>query len=217
MKTNCWVQPGWVQPGWVACEVELDAPSTMPDKLAEHLPEGRAWAAKRLPGTNMRALVDGAAAPFDLLRNLIDTLDTELDITQTRELIETWEASVGLPSPCVSTQDKTLADRRADVIARLRRTPIVTKAEFEELGSLLTGLTVRVEPGANIETFALPFPLFFSSDGGRFTLYVYVTGFDHPGFSYAFPIPLGNYRNPLLECIFQDITPANVRLVFIYY
>ncbi|WP_368566286.1 putative phage tail protein [Pseudoxanthomonas sp. UTMC 1351] len=188
----------------------------MPDQLADHLPEGRAWMAKRVAGTHMRALVGGAAAPFGLARNLVDQLDVELNIEQTDALIQAWETSVGLPSPCVSIADKTLADRRADVIARLRRTPVVTKAQFEALGRELTGLDVRVEPGANIETFPLSFPLFFSADGGRFTLYVYVTGHQSPHFVYDFPVPLGLYRNPLLECIFQDITPANVRLVFVY-
>ncbi|MFC3816581.1 putative phage tail protein [Lysobacter sp. GCM10012299] len=214
---NCWVEPGWVQPGWVACEAELESPTTMPDKLAEHLPEGRAWMAKRIPGTNIRALVEGVAASFSLFRDLVARLDAELDITKATELIREWETSVGLPSACVSLASKSLEDRRADVIARLRRTPVVTKAEFEELGRALTGLDVRVEPGAAVETFPLRFPLNFSSDGGRFTLYVYVTGFTHPHFPYAFPIPLGAYRSPLLECIFERITPANVRLVFVYH
>ena len=164
----------------------------------------------------MRALVVGAAAPFELLDDLISRFSAELNIHQARELLVEWEASVGLPSACVSTADKTLQDRRADVIARLRRTPITNKAEFEELGRSLTGLDVRVEPGADLETFPLPFPVHFSSDGGRFTLYVYVTGYDAPHFVYEFPVPLGFYRHPLLECIFQKITPANVRLVFIY-
>jgi uncharacterized protein YmfQ (DUF2313 family) len=180
-------------------------------ELADHLPDGRAFGAKVIPGTNTRALVAACAVALNRVQQQICELAQQYHVPLTSDLLVDWEKSVGIPDECLDTA-LTLAERRQNVIDRLRRAPIVTKAEFEELGTALLGEPVTVDAGAEIEIFPLQFPVVFSSSPARFKMFVNLPG--RTGFPYAFPIPFGAARSELLECVFRKLAPANVVVIF---
>lgn len=181
-------------------------------QLASTLPDGRAWQAKNLAGTNMHALVSACAAEFRQIQIQIETLSREFDVNLTDQLLPDWETSVGLPEECMG-QMASLADRRKAVILRLRKIPFVTKADYEQLAFDLTGLSVTVTPGAEIELFPLDFPIPFASGNSYFKLYVTFND-AIGGFPYLFPFNFISTGDNIIRCVFEQIAPANVLIIF---
>lgn len=183
----------------------LDAPTLRQtiQQISQHLPEGRAWANKLVEGSNTHALIRSAAAAFNRVQAQIEQIATEFDVNLTEELLPEWETSVDLPDECVDVL-ADLTERRENVIFRLRRVPIVTKEEFETLGTALAGVTVTVTPGTEVDV---------SPDSqSAFKLYVSFPT-SNTGFPYAFPLPLGGFQSDVVECIFNKIVPANVVVI----
>lgn len=194
--------------------IKFTAPSQVEAarQLASTIPDGRAWQAKSLPGTNMYALVSACAAEFREIQKQIETLAKEFDVRMTDQLLPDWEKSTGLPEECIGAL-ASLEDRRSAVILRLRRIPFVTAAEFEQLAFELTGLSVTVVPGSEIEIFPLDFPLRFATGNSYFKLHVIfndVIG----GFPYSFAFPFLRSPSQIVECVFRQIVSATVLLIF---
>lgn len=181
-------------------------------QLASNLPNGRAWQAKNLPGTNVYALISACGAEFREIQKQIETLAREFDVRLTDQLLPDWEASTGLPEECIG-QLASLEDRRNAVILRLRKIPFVTKAEFEQLAFDLTGLSVTLVPGAEIEIFPLSFPLPFAVGNSYFKLHV-VFNDTIGAFPYSFAIPFLTGPSQIIECVFRQIISATVLLIF---
>jgi hypothetical protein len=181
-------------------------------QLASVIPDGRAWQAKSLPGTNMYALISACAAEFREIQKQIETLAREFDVRMTDQLLPDWERSVGLPEECIG-QFGSLVDRRNAVILRLRKIPFVTKAEFEQLAFDLTGLSVTVVPGSEIELFPLAFPLPFAVGNSYFKLHV-IFNDTIGGFPYSFALPFLSGPSQIVECVFRQIVSATVLLIF---
>lgn len=181
-------------------------------QLASNIPDGRAWQSKNLEGTNVYALISACAAEFREIQKQIETLAREFDVRLTDQLLPDWEASCGLPEECVG-QFGTLVDRRNAVILRLRKIPFVTKEEFEQLAFELTGLSVTVVPGSEIEIFPLSFPLPFAVGNSYFKLHV-IFNDAIGGFPYSFAFPFLRGPNQIVECVFRQIVSATVLLIF---
>lgn len=181
-------------------------------QLASTIPDGRAWQAKSIPGTNMYAVVSACAAEFREIQIQIETLAREFDINLSDQLLPDWEASCGLPEECIG-QMASLEDRRNAVILRLRKIPFVTKADYENLAFQLAGLNVTVTPGAEIELFPLDFPIPFSSGNSYFKLYVTFND-AIGGFPYLFPLNFVSTGDNIIRCVFEQIAPANVLIIF---
>jgi uncharacterized protein YmfQ (DUF2313 family) len=189
----------------LAPESNFNAPSLLVSatQLAEHLPQGRAWGSKNIPDANLHKIIKSMAASFNRVQQQIELLSNELNIPLTNDLLPDWEASVGLPDDCQGI-GQALAERRENVISRLRRLPIVTVADFEALGEELSGEPVTVIPGTDIDV-----PLDRHS---RFKLFVQFPN-QVEGFIYDFEVPFGNFRSDIVQCVFEKIVPANVIVV----
>ena len=173
-------------------------------QLAQHLPQGRAWAYKLTEGTNTYGLIRSAAAAFNRVQQQIETLANQFDIPLTSDLLPNWEESVGLPDDCQSV-GQDLTARRNNIITRLRRIAIVTKAEFEALGQELIGIPVTVTPGQEVD---MP-----PTKHSRFKLYVTFPTAQSEGFPYSFPFGIGGFRSDVVECVFNKIVPASVLVI----
>lgn len=170
------------------------------NQLAQHLPDGRAWVSKYIEGSNMRGLVRSVAASFNRVQQQIEALANEFNIPLTTDLLPEWEASVGLPDECI-TQAETLQERRDAVISRLRRLPIVTQEDFQNLGQELTGVPTTVLPGIEVDTVVVK--------ETRFRMYVSFPTLSE-SFPYDFAFPFGSFRPDIVTCVFRQVAPANV-------
>ncbi len=172
-------------------------------EFARNLPSGRAWNNKTSIDSNLYKLIKSCAAAFNTIQTSINELATEMDINLTDDLLPDWEESVGIPDDCVFLLT-TLADRRTAVIRRLRKAPVVTKAEFETLGNELTGSTVTVTAGID-----------FIPAEDRFTMVVEVTGSGSIfAFPLTFPAAFSSAGEATIECVFKKVAPAYVDIVF---
>jgi hypothetical protein len=181
-------------------------------QLASNLPDGRCWEAKNLAGTNVYATVSACGAEFREIQKQIETLAREFDIRLTDQLLPDWEKSCGLPEECLG-QMASLEDRRNAVILRLRKSPFVTKEEFERLAFELTGLSITVVPGSEIELFPLEFPARFAVGNSYFKLHI-VFNDRIGGFPYSFALPFLRGPDQVIRCVFEQIISATVLLIF---
>lgn len=202
---TAWDAGAPVPPPSIASETNFIAPSLLltTGQLAEHLPQGRAWASKNIPTSTLHKLIRSLAASFNRVQQQIELLSKEFNIPLTNDLLPAWEQSVGLPDDCQGI-GQALEERRENVISRLRRLPIVTKADFEALGEELSGEPVTVVAGTDIDS-----PL---NRHSRFKLFVQFPN-QIQGFTYDFEVPFGNFRSDIVQCVFEKIVPANVIVV----
>jgi hypothetical protein len=183
------------------------------DELAAAMPDGRVWQSKYIDGSNMRALVAGAAAPFNIAEQKVEELASEFDINQTTDLLGEWEESVGLPDPCLSGP-QTTAERRAAIIERFRRIPVVTLGAMQSaVDALFPGAGIELFAGADYYGFELEFEYsFFGAANEKFVIVARVPS-QVPFFEYDFEIDLtGAINVDEFICYMNKIIPANVYL-----
>lgn len=103
-------------------------------QLQALLPRGAAWPRdpEAVLTKVMSAMADGFARAHGRALNLIE----EADPRTTLELLPDWERVCGLPDPCAGPAD-TIAERRAQVVARLTATGGQSAAYFIALADTL--------------------------------------------------------------------------------
>ncbi len=180
-------------------------------QLADSIPQGRAWAAKNVDGSNCRKLINSLAVAHNSVQQQVELLADEFQILQSVELLTDWEGSVGLPGECLGTAE-TLVERREKVINRLRKQPIVSLSDFQTyLDELFPDLGLIVIPGSEYFTleYDLPVPLLGDVDE-KFILVITIPVSGNE-LEYDLEIDLeGGTDVSSLECILQKIAPANV-------
>ena len=182
--------------------------------LADHMPQGRAWGSKSIPGSGIHGLVKGLVTDFLEVLQKIYELSIEFDINQSVHLLDDWEESMGIPNECIYDL-VTLQERRDNILGQFSQLPVVNVDDFETLGSQLTGLSVTVEPGLVYDhIFSLKFPVTFDHDGLRFVMYV-TFGSEIETFPYTFPFTfISSERFDIVKCVFERVKPANVLIVY---
>ncbi|WP_434779281.1 putative phage tail protein [Neisseria sp. Ec49-e6-T10] len=196
----------------------------------DHLPKGRIWEAFGVVNTSNYAVSAAFGAMVALLLKYIAYLKKELNPFTTEDLISAWEESCGLPDHCTIYFSQTLDQRRLQVVYRIRRKPIITTDEIEQVIKELTGFDVKIIPrrkssnilnnafdgGASFD--AAPFS---TNKSDRFTFDVYINYEDENSFDGEYPLD-GDYlldgqaRPTILECLINKIKPANTVAVYHY-
>jgi len=159
------------------------------NELASALPQGRVWEAKNSDGTNMRALVGGAAMPFNIAEQKVEDL----------------------PDPCLSG-DKTIAERRAAIIERFRRIPVVTIAEMQAaVDALFPDVDIELRTGTDYYAFECEFEIpLFGTASEKFVIVARVP-VQEPLFEYDLELEMTGALNlDEFRCYMEKIIPANV-------
>lgn len=186
--------------------------------LASHLPIGRVWQKAFSPDSNVGKLIRGLGMEFYRFQVLAQNVSSEMDITETDELLIEWEKSVGLPDSCFTTNVSN-AERRKQVEQKFSKFGgVQTAADFIRVGAVF-GFTIEVLPGASVGTFPLSFPMAFfdSAKSATHTIFIVIMGQTSGDgfFPLAFPIPFSSGGTTFLKCIFEKLAPANVNVVLI--
>lgn len=182
------------------------------------LPPGALWDGLRAD-PNAQALLGALAEEFARLDARGDVLVAETDPRSTLELLEEWEAWTGLPDACIEEIDWTLQERRSALLARLsgrtgqsvgylieRAAELGHDVSIREIrpslaGALVAGdeLSAAHEDRHWIEV-TVPVDNTF-----QFVAGVSVAGDE-----------LGYWRPRRLECLFAQIKPAHLGIIWIY-
>jgi uncharacterized protein YmfQ (DUF2313 family) len=184
------------------------------NELASALPQGRVWEAKNSDGTNMRALVGGAAMPFNIAEQKVEDLASEFDINQTTALLSEWEESVGLPDECFAGPG-TIEERRAAIIERFRRIPVVTIAEMQAaVDALFPDVDIELRTGTDYYAFECEFEIpLFGTEYEKFVIVARVP-VQVPFFEYDLELEMTGALNlDEFRCYMEKIIPANVYLM----
>ncbi len=200
----------------MADDFECHTQDEQATSLAQYLDNGKIFQAKTLIGATLRKLLLGLATQFNRVEKKIKNISFQYDIFQTTDLLEEWERAVGIPDDCFNGKG-TIADRRTDVLIKIRF-GLLTEQDYIDLGALL-GTKVRLERLGECQTFPLPFPLPFCSDGkaAKFTLIIELDkSLNECEFPIEFPLCFRFSNKNEVECIFRKLSPANVRLIFKY-
>lgn len=182
--------------------------------LANYLPSGRAFGAKNVASSVTRALLLGLSGELVRSDALIAEFRDEILPDTTTLLIEEWESAVGIPDDCFSVAS-TIEARRLNVVAKLASLGAQTAADFVAILALY-GIVGEVIAGSVHGVFPMDFPIFFFATPAiaRHTIIVNLPGGLVPGFPYTFPVVFGSEEQNLVECLFNQLKPANVDVVF---
>jgi uncharacterized protein YmfQ (DUF2313 family) len=184
------------------------------DSLADYLPNGYLFGAKKQVSTKLRKLLIGLTGLLEDAEEKINLVSDEYDIRITTLFIEEWEGFVGIPDSCFVVAD-TIEERRQNVLTKLGGLGVQTEADFVALAALF-GLTVTITPGATSGLFPMVFPLIFfpTPKDARFTMVVNFTVDDASRFPLTFPFTFGDAKIATLECLFNKLRPATVDVIF---
>lgn len=195
------------------------APLSTSQQMADCLPEGDAWALKNEDDSNLRKLINSLSVAHNLVQQQIELLDYEFRIGQTFDLLEDWEESCGIPDECLGVST-LIADRRAAVIERIRKQPIVTLSQMQAyVDSLFPGMGITLYPGVDYaEDFEYEFEIpFYGEAYWRFILVATVPLPPTDGFEFEFELFFeGTPDTSELECLLNQINPTNVYVLIVY-
>ena len=184
------------------------------DSLAAYLPGGELFISKSVKDSNFRKLLRGMSGELFRANGLLIDYTNEIIPDQTNDFLSEWESAVGIPDLCF-TGTGTNAERRRDILLKLAALGVQTEQDYIDLAAAF-GVTITVTPAADIALFPMTFPiiLFDTEVDARFTI---VIGFDFPvevTFPYTFPIPFGTPEIGIIQCVFEQLKPANCQLIF---
>lgn len=182
------------------------------DALADYMPNGRLFEAKKINDSNYRQLLRGIGGELFTSEGYLISLDQEYLPDQTVLFIEEWESALGIPDDCFSTSG-TIDERRKNILVKLSSLGVQTAQDFIDL-ALFFGKIVEIS-SLTEEAFP-PFDIPFnptSFPDARFI--IVVTGEDLlsavPPYDVPFDLIVGE---SILECIFKKLKPANCGILF---
>jgi uncharacterized protein YmfQ (DUF2313 family) len=178
------------------------------DALADFLPSGPLFEAKKISDSNFRKLLKGFAGELFTAEGYIKTFDDEYSPLTTVLFIEEWERALGIPDDCFrATGD--IDERRVHILTKLASLGIQTQDDFIALG-LIFGNDITVEA---LDAMVSP-PIPVTYPDARFTLVItgaeIVSGF--PPYDVPFTPDTGE---SILQCLFNKLIPVNCKLLFV--
>ena len=184
----------------------------MTNSLAAFMPSGRIFSDKDEENTTLRKYLTGLAIELFRIDEQMNVMSEDYDINLTTEFIDQWESAVGIPDNCFnSTND--IDERRQNVLTKLARMNLTTEQDFIDLAALY-GFNITVESGFTLGShFTMTFPITLSGKEDRFTMIVtFETTLET--FPLTFPIPFGETGISLVQCLFNRLKPANVKIIY---
>lgn len=182
--------------------------------LANYLPGGRLFSIKNTTTSNLRKFLLGLATELIRVDNLLAIFREDNVPDKTVHYIDEWETTLGIPDTCFDGQGDATS-RRLAIIIKLASLGLQTDPDFVSLAAKF-GVVVSVESGSVHGLFPWVFPVkFYSSErDARFTLVVRPSEPIGDSFPYTFPIVFGSDDLFIVDCLFNKLKPANVKVVF---
>lgn len=185
-------------------------------QLGQLLPPGPAWTSE--PDSQLQRLLLAFGESLARAHRRADDLDREIDPSLTHQILERWEAVLGLPDKCSGALETTLQGRRNAVVAKLFATGGQSVEFFQGVG-LSLGFDVTI-------TEFRPFRAGIARAGDPLSNgdWVYAWRVNAPettvisfraGVSVAGE-PLQAWGDDALECKIQQLKPAHTVSLFAY-
>ncbi len=185
------------------------------DQLQSFLPQGPAWPRGR--DDELTHFLYAWAEEFARVDARIEDLVNEADPRTTSELLGDWERVVGLPDPCVTTE-QSVDQRRAALVSKLTSMGGQSRQYFLDLAAALGYV------GSYIEEYR-PFnctddcndALYSESDRFVWTIFLPSTsGIFIMNCESACNSPLQTWGDEVIECRINRYKPAHTKVIFAY-
>lgn len=184
------------------------------DALLSLFPRGRVW--PREPGSSQHMLASGLAPSFGRLDARAQQLLVDAFPATTVELLDEWEASLGLPDPC-DGEGASAEQRRAQVLVKLFEGGGQSKAYYlavlERLG--YAGATIQEFAPFRADVSFADAPLYDDDwwHVWQITLPEFATYYFEADVSFAEDY-LESYGNEAVFCVIAAIQPAHTLVLF---
>lgn len=168
-----------------------------------------------IPSKNIYKMFSALSGTFKRECDAEEYLKRELNVSTTYDLIDTWEAEVGIPDSCFS-KTGSIEQRRNQVLTKLTA-HVQTDQDFVDLAAKL-GVEVTVTPKVQgVIGFPYLFPFTFDGTEEFFTIVVDIIGWiPTGGFPYLFPFNFGfDQYSSQIQCLFDKLKPANCIIEYI--
>lgn len=177
------------------------------------LPRGRVW--PRETDSNLYRLLLGLAIAYEAQTGRSNYLLEDAFPQTTAELLTEWEATLGLPDPCLGPLP-SIDQRRAGVVQKLTSLGGQSIAYFIDLAAKL-GYTITITEFAPFTVgSAVDSPIYgedwayawrINAPAETVELFTVTSGVGDP---------LAAWGNELLECVMNELKPAHTILQFAY-
>lgn len=185
------------------------------DYLARYLPDGNAWKAKWIEGSNLRKLLIGLGKEFGNIEQRNAWLKRELNILTTEDLIEYWEKDYGIPDEIFSITGKSIKERQLNLAIKEMMNGADNAPSWEYIAKQF-GYKVKVYAGTDKTKFTYTFPINFT-DYPKYTIVVDLYDIYPPAyFTLIFSFVFGESRALLLQKIFEVIKPVDCVIIYNY-
>lgn len=206
--------------------------------LASHMPQGKLFEQIFDVDDDFGKLLLALATEFVRAQVIKDSLFDEMDITKTNELLENWEESVAIPDDCFTT-NISLSQRKNQVLQKFSKYGgVQLSGDFIRV-ALSFGFVVEIKTGSKRGTFPLEFPtpFFLDTKSARHAFFIilvqspideedvnfsipfpyifgdFVDAVESEGFPIPFPFSFNKGNKEFLQCIFDKLAPANVKVI----
>jgi uncharacterized protein YmfQ (DUF2313 family) len=165
--------------------------------LNQLLPDGEAFNAKYIDGSNLNKLQKARATEFKRFGDYISELIKEVDPSTTDDMLSRWEESFGIPDECIPLAT-TVEERRDNLVLKF------SSLAFQSDNDLITlasdygfTITLRLETG-----FPYTFPIILNNRERSLFL---ITGDFNTNPSKA----------SIFQCLVRRLIPINRKVVFL--
>ncbi len=182
------------------------------DSLVRYMPGGKLFQGFRTDSTeatNTYLFAKGLAPTLQTVTLFLNEYHNQIYPDTTVSFLEEWENALGIPDTCFTQTllEASTYDERLDyMVAKLVSMNVQTVQDFQDLAGVF-GLSATVYAGDDAPT-----PPPGSATDIRCTIVIDVA--ETLTFTYTFPIQFGGGVNQsLVECLFENLKPANCRVV----
>lgn len=180
------------------------------DALAAYYPGGKIFAAKGVDGSTFRNMLLGLSQEAVRSEGYVKALQDDFIPGQGDTFIDEWERVLAIPDSCFSGTGP-LAERWRDALIKLASLGVQTVEDFQDLTDKF-GITSTVIPGNDYYN-APGFPFVITEEDSRYYIVVEFVN-PNPGFPYTFPFTFGTEVIATLQCLYQNLKPANCEVLF---
>lgn len=184
--------------------------------LAQYLRNDPLHAGKFIDGSNLRKLLIGLASGFIDFNNFLNLIVKEGDLNEANFLLTEWERTLGIPDDCL-TNNGSLEERRRNLLLKLAGLQGTLIEQFEYVVNVLGYSGIEIKTAVEKSTYPLQYPFpYFDEEQAPFIIYVILPPELTPTtYPLTYPIQYNSVIT-LLECIFDKLKPANVKIIYEY-
>jgi len=184
--------------------------------LAHYLPSGDLWTSKNVKGSNLYQLLYGLSSLLMEVDQKLVELKKQFYPQNTESFLSEWEELLNIPDGCLKNTG-TIEQRQTQIVGCLGALGCVTEEDWINLAKVM-GYDIEIKRGVvgNVFPLTLPYVLGdFKTLRNTMTIIFKNIGSSASTFPLILPYILGEKETKFVECIFNRIKPAHIKINYV--